>query len=232
MEKIILYHGSENIIKEPQLKLGRKTNDYGQGFYCSENLELAKEWATKNNKDGYVNVYEFDMSSLNVLDLHDGSYNVLHWIALLTNYRLFDVDSLTGRDAKKFLKNNFLIDLSSYDVVIGYRADDSYFSYAKSFIDNSIPLRILSKALVLGKLGKQVALISDKAFSHIKYIRSEPVNKDEYFKKYYARDIKAREDFVKLRDNLHILKSDIFISNFLQGTVDINDERLQQNILK
>ena len=50
MSKLIIYHGSENIIEKPYYHGGKKENDYGYGFYCTENIELAKEWACSNNE--------------------------------------------------------------------------------------------------------------------------------------------------------------------------------------
>ena len=44
-QDFIIYHGSQQIIETPKFGIGRKYNDYGQGFYCTENIELAKEWA-------------------------------------------------------------------------------------------------------------------------------------------------------------------------------------------
>ena len=39
---MIIYHGSKDIIKKPIYGIGNPKNDYGLGFYCTENLELAK----------------------------------------------------------------------------------------------------------------------------------------------------------------------------------------------
>ena len=44
MKTITIYHGSPNIVTTV-FGEGKAYNDYGQGFYCTENLELAKEWA-------------------------------------------------------------------------------------------------------------------------------------------------------------------------------------------
>ena len=65
MEKIILYHGSEKIIKKPILTGGKISNDYGQGFYCTKHLELAKEWAVDDERPGFVNSYEIDITTKN-----------------------------------------------------------------------------------------------------------------------------------------------------------------------
>ena len=67
--KKILYHGSEFLIEKPEFGKGARHNDYGRGFYCTENIELAREWACAQHKNGYVNIYELDMEGLKVLQI-------------------------------------------------------------------------------------------------------------------------------------------------------------------
>lgn len=159
--KTILYHGSPEIIKKPVYGKGKTYNDYGRGFYCTEHLELAKEWACSENIDGYSNQYEIDLSKLKVLNLSE--YTILHWLALLVTYRKIRVSSPIQQRSIDWLKKNYLLDLSEYDVIIGYRADDSYFSFARAFIGNEISLNQLSYAMRLGKLGEQIVLKSPAA---------------------------------------------------------------------
>ncbi len=52
MSKIILYHGSVEKIEKPVYGKGKKYNDYGLGFYCTEHIELAKEWSCNEGVDG------------------------------------------------------------------------------------------------------------------------------------------------------------------------------------
>ena len=125
--KLRLYHGSENIIEVPEYGKGMRNNDYGRGFYCTEDIELAREWACAKNHDGYVNIYEFDMSGLNVLNLNDPKYNILNWLAILADNRTYWQNGTIAEEAKEYVKKHFLIDISAYDVIRGYRADDSYF---------------------------------------------------------------------------------------------------------
>ena len=66
MSKRILYHGSSEIIQVPMFGKGKSYNDYGKGFYCTEHLELAKEWACTENTDGYANKYEIDTVGLKI----------------------------------------------------------------------------------------------------------------------------------------------------------------------
>ena len=58
-------------------------------------------------------------------------------------------------------------DISEVDVIIGYRAGDSYFSFAQDFVNNTISVRDLNQATHRGTLGEQVVLISEKAFCQI-----------------------------------------------------------------
>ena len=166
---IKLLHGTDHIIEVPDINIGNPNNDYGKGFYCTRVEEMAREWACKKNTDGFVNVYDFDMEGLNVLNLLDGNHTVLNWIALLLKFRTFKLDSELAIDAREYIINHYSIDLSGYDGVVGYRADDSYFQCADSFVSNTLPLRSLNKALRLGKLGEQTVIISEKGFERFKF---------------------------------------------------------------
>ena len=215
--KLTLYHGSENIIDKPSLDKGKVNNDYGRGFYCCKDNELAKEWACKKGNDGYVNKYELELKGLKVLDLQEEKYNVLHWIALLLENRKLTISSSIADIASYYLHMNYLLDVSKYDVIIGYRADDSYFAYAEAFISNSLPLNSLKKTLMLGNLGIQVVLVSNKAFDNLEYINSELVDKDIYFSKFYNRDKKAREIYKNEIKNVTSLINDTFIMDIIRN---------------
>ena len=84
---MILYHGSNNIIKQPFLGGGKVYNDYGQGFYCTDKIELAKEWACTEEVSAYVNKYELDMDGMKILNLSEEKYSVLHWLTILLKHR-------------------------------------------------------------------------------------------------------------------------------------------------
>jgi len=232
MDKITLLHGSDHIIKQPQLKMGKENNDYGKGFYCTELPEMAKEWACKNNTDGFINEYVLDRENLKVLDLLDGNHTVLNWIALLLKYRVFTINNEIALDSKKYIIDNFSVDTNGFDVIIGYRADDSYFSYAQSFIHNALPVSSLTKALKLGELGKQIVLISEKAFENLKFVKAEGVDKRIYYPKFIARDNKAREDYRKDIKNGNSYMEDIFVMDIMRGNIKNDDPRIQRIILK
>ena len=201
---MIIYHGSKDIIERPEFGKGNRKNDYGLGFYCTENVELAKEWACSNNEtNGYANQYEIDLSSYKVLDLREEKYSILNWMALLLKFRTFDVNTPISIQAKEYILENFYVDVEEYDVIIGYRADDSYFSFAKDFINNTISVEQLAEAMRLGELGIQIVLKSKKAFDTVKYISYELAECKEYYVKRVSHDKKVRETYLSgYRQNL------------------------------
>ena len=231
-EKITIYHGSEYVIEKPELKIGKLNNDYGQGFYCTNDCEKGKEWACKNNKDGFLNEYELEITNLKILNLFDEKYSILNWIALLLNNRRFVFDSPVSIMAKEYILNNFLIDTDVYDVIIGYRADDSYFSYANGFISSALSLNSLNKALRLGHLGTQIVLVSEKAFNNITFKKSIKAEKSIYYPKYCTRDKMARIEYINLIKNNKDALNDLFILDIMRGEIKNDDARIQRIISK
>lgn len=196
---IILYHGSNKIIKKPVYCAGKRYNDYGSGFYCTQDLDLAKEWAVSENQDGYANEYCLDMTGLSVLDLSKDNYGILHWLTVLLQNRLFDIQSDFGEEARRYLIENFDVEYQKYDVIIGYRADDSYFSFAQDFLNNAISLRKLSRAMHLGKLGLQTVLKSERAFAQITFQQAFLAENKKWMPQKMARDSRARQEYFSSR---------------------------------
>lgn len=228
MSKIELFHGSDHVIEKPDYHLSKTNNDYGRGFYCTKELPMAMEWACKQNTDGFVNKYFLEQDSLKVLNLLDGHYHILHWMALLLKNRTFRLSNEIAIDARDYLIENFLIDLSDYDVVIGYRADDSYFSFAESFVQNGLPLRSLNRALRLGKLGEQIVLVSEKAFQNLQFKESELVDRTIYYPKFIHRDTGARETYRNEIRKGRSYKDDIFVLDILREEMKHDDPRIQR----
>lgn len=217
MSKLVIYHGSKDIIEKPYYHGGKAEKDYGFGFYCTESLELAKEWSCSNNENnGFANKYSIDLSGLKILDLTDKRYSILNWVAILLKFRTFDLSNDISIQAKEYLLKNFYIDVNNYDIVIGFRADDSYFSFARDFVNNTIPVRKLSQAMELGQLGKQVVIVSELAFSKLHFEGFETADRLVYFTKRKARDENAREDYLKGTRKSAILINDIFVMDIIR----------------
>jgi len=107
MANIALLHGTDHVIKKPEYALGKETNDYGKGFYFALLPEMAKEWACKQNTNGFINEYTFDFGDLRVLNLLDGNHTVLNWIAMLLKHRIFTINDEIAQDAKDYIIEYF-----------------------------------------------------------------------------------------------------------------------------
>lgn len=224
---MILYHGSPEIVEVPTYGKGSETNDYGRGFYCTESPELAKEWACPTVKDGFANKYELDLSDLKVLYLNKEGYNILNWIAILLDNRIFQKRTPISRQASDYILSVFLPDISGYDVIWGYRADDSYFSYAKDFLNNAISVNQLSKAMKLGELGEQIVLMSPKAFEKIKFVGYEIADGSVYNSRRMERENRARRAYLDNHgEDFAISKNDLFVRDIIAEQVKNDDPRL------
>ncbi|MGN0316422.1 MAG: DUF3990 domain-containing protein [Lachnospira sp.] len=226
---MLIYHGSNNIIKKPIYGFGKKYNDYGIGFYCTEHENLAAEWAVDKDNDGYVNCYEFDLKSMNVLDLSGKEYIIMHWLGILLKNRVFDVTTPIEREALKYIDERFAISINDVDVIIGYRADDSYFSYARDFISGTISYEQLCKAIYLGDLGMQICIKSKYAFDNLRYIQAKHVSSDEWYSSKQLREFNARAGYRDMeKETYH--KGELYISRMIDEELGVDDLRLRQGL--
>jgi len=199
---MVLYHGSqvENFV--PTFGLGKEQHDYGRGFYLTESLDLAREWAVAANPvtNGWVHAYEFDISGLSVLDF--ATLSPLAWLAELMKHRDGDSGKYYRENAPRFIER-YGVDISGYDVVRGWRADASYFFICKSFVRNNIGVDFLKNLLTLGDFGTQYFVQTERAFSALRELvdRKESVCAADYHEKYNQRDALARSKMYDLIEN-------------------------------
>lgn len=151
---------------------------------------------------------------------------MLHWLAILLQNRLFDVQSDFGEEAKQYLIKQFDAQYQEYDVIIGYRADDSYFSFAQDFLNNAISLSVLSSAMRLGKLGKQIVLKSEKAFRNIQFQQAIPAEATIWMPQKRERHSRARRDYFASR-KVPWKKGEIYMMQILEEEMEADDARLR-----
>ncbi len=228
MDKLItIYHGSRQIIETPIFGFGRKNNDFGLGFYCTESNDLAKEWAVSSLNDGFSNRYTLDTEFLRILNLNSPDYTILNWIAVLVDHRLFAIKTPVAKRAKQYLTDHFGLNVNAYDLIIGYRADDSYFDYAEAFLNNAITVEQLSLAMQLGKLGEQIVLKSRFAFSKIKYEGFENADRSKYYILRKNRNDDANRTY---HDILEKETDGLYIQDIIRGGISNDDPRIPRNL--
>ncbi|MEF2834343.1 MAG: DUF3990 domain-containing protein [Clostridia bacterium] len=202
MEKLILFHGTPDRIVVPTFGKGEEKHDYGQGFYLSESIDLAKEWAVcrPNEERGWVHKYELETDGLRILDFQEKG--VLPWLAELMKHRDAADSKRYRMLAKKFIEK-YGIDTESYDVIRGWRANASYFYIAKEFVRDNIDMDILEELLSLGGLGIQYCIKNERAYSGLHEVEEDllEVPYAEFNEKYNQRDLTARQKMRELVDS-------------------------------
>ena len=221
-----LYHGSAQMVSRPLYGQGKRYNDYGQGFYCTEDSELAAEWAVDENRDGFINCYEMECDGLNILDLNADEYRTLHWLAILLENRTFDMPSVLAAEAKDYLLAHFMVDYRERDAIIGYRADDSYFSFAQDFLNGTISYRQLNNALRLGNLGQQFVLKSAVSFDRLTFCGAEIVDRRIWYPRKRLRDRSARREYFDTERSRRE-KGDIYVMQIMDEGMNADDPRLR-----
>lgn len=223
----VLFHGSDKILEWPSKKGGRLHNDYGQGFYCTPRLELAREWACTERPSAFVNHYSFEPSfELRSCDLSGSEYHILNWLAVLLVNRVFQVEMDAPAAIKDYIIREFLPELSSFDIIRGYRADDSYFQYARFFLNGGMNIEQLSRALRLGNLGEQIFLQSEKAFEALVFLTAEDVDRSVYLPRRRARERQARKDFLKIKEGPKVFDG-MFALDIYRNQIKNDDARLR-----
>lgn len=226
-KRITIYHGSNQIVEIPTFGAGKKNNDFGPGFYCTENSDLAKEWAVSSLCNGFSNRYTLDTEYLNILRLNSPDYTILNWIAVLVEHRLFSIRTPVARRAKQYLIEHFGINVNAFDLIIGYRADDSYFDFAEAFLNNAITVEQLSRAMLLGKLGEQIVVKSKFAYSRLQYEGFEIAEKETYYVLRKARNDEAGQKYL---DILEEESDGLYIRDIIRGGIVNDDPRIPRNI--
>lgn len=164
---------------------------------------------------------------MNILNLNSPDYTILNWIAVLVEHRLFSIKTPVARRAKRYLIDNFGINVNAYDLITGYRADDSYFDYAESFLNNGISVEQLARAMQLGKLGEQIVLKSKFAFSRIQFEGFDVAEKEEFYILRKARDDEANGLYLEMLEE----ESDgLYIQDIIRGGITNDDSRIPRNI--
>lgn len=224
---VTIYHGSEKIIEKPVFGEGKRHNDFGPGFYCTENEDLAKEWAVTKNRNGYVNKYSLNTECLNILYLNSEQYTILNWIATLVNNRVFTLNNPVTNRARRYIIDNFSVNVNAYDLIIGYRADDSYFDYAQAFLNNTITIEQLSLAMKLGKLGEQIVLKSRLSFEQLSFVNYREAESELYYPLRKKRDEDANNYYLKI---LEKEEDGLYIQDIIRGGILNDDPRIPRNI--
>ena len=167
------------------------------------------------------------MTGLKVLDLDSKEYSIIHWVSVLLKNRKFTLTSDIEQAGMYYILDNFPVDTESYDVIIGYRADDSYFSFARDFLRNSITVKRLTQFMKSENPGKQIVIKSQEAFSRLKFLGAEEAPQEVHYPLRKKRDELVRTAYLSDRKGNVLSSESLLLIDIVRERIKANDPRLQ-----
>lgn len=148
----IIYHGSYCEVKNPELKSGKYSKDFGTGFYCTILEDQAIKWAQKYETP-IVNKYEYEENPS--LKIKEFTLMTEEWLDFIINCR-------SGK------KHN-------YDIVIGAMADDQIYNYITDVMSGAITRSAFWELAKFRHPTHQIAFCTTKALQCIKFIGTDKI---------------------------------------------------------
>lgn len=158
---MILYHGSIEIVENPEIRIPSRSLDYGYGFYTTTSLKQAEDWVKRklnsNTPVGYVNIYEFDNNLIKSLKTLLFESPTEEWVDFVMSNR-------TNKDFNH-----------DFDIVYGPVANDKVYATFALYEGGIIDKQNLISELKAYKLVDQYLFHTDKALKAIKFIEAKQV---------------------------------------------------------
>lgn len=148
-----VYHGSTEIIKNPDVLHSYRPLDFGKGFYVTTNKNQAENWAKRKSvilgkEKAIVNFYEMD-ENFGELKCKNFGEDLSEWIDFVCHCR----DG--GTDYEK------------YDVIIGKVANDKVFRVVDMYHDGLWDKERAIKEIRAYPNYDQIAFITQKAVDQV-----------------------------------------------------------------
>ena len=152
---MILYHGSNIEVREPQLLKTQRNLDFGKGFYTTSDFEQAKSWAKRSVRirgkgTAYISCYEItedELAKLRILRFEKADLSWLEYVAA-------NRKGITSQE--------------DWDIIVGPVANDQTFPTILLYLDGYLDAESTIKRLLPQKLKDQYTFKTDKAIALIK----------------------------------------------------------------
>lgn len=153
---ITLYHGSNQIVDEPEIRIARYNKDFYYGFYCTLIKEQAIKWATRYQSTGYLNEYSYTENP--ELKIKKFETMTEEWLDFIADCRL-------GK-------------AHDYDIVEGPMANDTIFNYVQDFIDGNISRAAFWELAKFKKPTHQISFHTARALTTLRFVKGYEINGD------------------------------------------------------
>ena len=148
---MILYHGSQQIVRQPEIRSGKYTKVFSTGFYCTLLKEQAVRWATRFPTAGYVNI--FSCKLIDNLQIKRFETMTEEWLDFIVACRHGETHD--------------------YDLVDGPMANDTIFNYVQDFIDGTISREAFWALAKFKRPTHQICFHTQKALDTLTFIGYE-----------------------------------------------------------
>nr|WP_027871364.1 DUF3990 domain-containing protein [[Eubacterium] cellulosolvens] len=150
---MIVYHGSTEIVRKPDINHSYRPLDFGKGFYVTTVKEQAEKWARRKadlygRDHGIVNSYTMSEKE-QTLTLKTFSEDLVEWIDFVCSCR---------DEGEEYLK---------YDVIFGKVANDKVFRVVDMYHQGIWDKDRALKEMKIYETYDQIAFISQKAIDQL-----------------------------------------------------------------
>ncbi len=157
MNKILVYHGSRQLVETPEIRIAKFNKDFYFGFYCTIMKKQAERWATRFDENGYVNVYEYCANpELKVLKFEEMTEEWLDFIVACRSGKSHD-----------------------YDIVEGPMADDTIYNYVQGFIDGKYSREMFWALAKFKYPTHQISFHTARALTTLRFVKGELIYGEE-----------------------------------------------------
>ena len=155
--KVLLYHGSQEIVEFPEIRLQKYNKDFYFGFYCTNIENQAIRWATRFGGKGFLSEYEYIPN--NKLLVKKFSEMTEEWLDFIVDCRL-------GKS-------------HNYDIVEGPMANDTIFNYVQDFADKKISREAFWALAKFSRPTHQISFHTARALTTLRFVMGREVNFEE-----------------------------------------------------
>jgi hypothetical protein len=167
---MILYHGSNTVVREIDLDKCRPYKDFGRGFYLTNIKEQAKTMSIKvagmYGGESRISVFELDEKIYNDDSLNCLSFPIADndWATFVMNNRIHNNSNLKEKLCNKDNK---------YDMVYGLVANDDLSKLFRDYLKGMMTVEILARALEYKKLSTQYSFHTDRAIKYLTFLEEQ-----------------------------------------------------------
>ena len=144
---MMLYHGTNTVVRRPEIRIAGYNKDFGFGFYCTQYEKQARRWALTKHGTHIVCVYDYTPNSQ--LKMKTFPEMTDEWLDFVAACRHGESHS--------------------FDIVEGPMADDEVWDYVEDFLLGRISREAFWALARFKRPTHQILFCTDRALSTLSF---------------------------------------------------------------